>query len=918
MLTSSPPGEAHAAVSAAEGESRALPSADVARGGSGPATARRAQPPLLSVALPPTAAITAAEWDVRGHTAPPPPPPEAKADVQHPSLTASRSSANTPSAGGITASVAAAPVNTIPVLQLPCYTCEDAIAPVRTLYTRLFHEAEEREQRHRRAAQQRHLAQQQREKEQCTFRPRVAPTRESAEPAAMAHRRSSSARSPAKDASAVEEAGAREPTPAADDATYERLYRNSTEQAERRARRLQALRDAQEAELQANCTFRPSVSPAASGRRGRSSSARRTRLHEDETGREEEKDGAAGAGAPRRATSASAARRTPSRSWKQFLTAQDEMQATQERHLAELRQRAAEESRPRLYTGVPRSKASRHLRTYLETEKGYKGPIEGWSERFASYMKTKTAQAPATATTDAPPRVNAEDHTVLDDTSPPRTSAEPRRARSNRRTTTAATPHPVFERLFHDGEERVAVRELLQLMRQDREHKELYQPNASRTDAAAAESSGAAAGVATSAGRTPRGGPRRSSSSSAAVAAAAAAAAARTTCSATPEDTAAAIALATGGTAPLERSASHGSGTTPPPTAPLSVFDALYAEQQELQRRREVRHLQAENDAETFTFRPAVSQRSRTLAEERARRQSQSGGSAGESVRERRARAAAEAAALEAASRAQVQFSYSTFAHRQAERDRRRQEELLTVLLNERSGVVGECRFRPALSEVTEAIAGTQCNYAQLIDHPETLRHLDGSGATRLATAATTPSSTNGAGATGARASRDAPWLPHRSSLRRPNGSVTAQSAGSSAPTASQNAAESVVGGEERRGVVHSASPLESQRWRGNGCVMVDAVESAAKPATAPGQQQQQQQQRSPRVRSHDSTPGAFTRNDAGWSSGDLPRVLDDDGTGHKGTDATSMHIAGAASSTYLRQLESELQEALMDWSQCV
>lgn len=692
-------------------------------------------------------------------------------------------------------------------------------------------------------------------------------------------------------------------------AACERLYRNVTKQADRRERRLQALREAQEADFQAKCTFHPSLFPVEEGHRERKAT-RRARAHSAGAGgmtgaRGAEANLGGGRGVlPHRAMSSSAAQRTPSHSSRQFSTAQEKLQAAHPCHLTEPRGRTEEETRPSLCTGVPRSKASEPPRTYLE-EKGCRGLIGAGSEHLAHYVKGR--QTPS-ASTVGPPRCGgalAVSTSPLDSISladrPLQSESEPSSAPSgtcgtpqqhtparsgvHEETTmtsndgrAAVTTPQVFGRLFRDSDERAAVREFIQLMREKWVHTELYKPKAPSNGASAVA-------------RTHHDRQRRSS--------------VRQRLPGAPcnKDTAAAIAIAAGGTAAPE-STPHHADTNRPFAVGHTVFDAFYAEREELQRWREIRHLQAESDAGTCTFHPFVDARSRVLAGERSQRLSEGNGTAPETERERRARTAAGAEAEAAACRAPAHVSCPAFSQSQTVQSRRRQEELLTALLHQCSGDVAECRFRPARSQVTGSVTEGKRSYLQIIDNHKSAQQrigarmsCPGNTSVSVAAAATTPLSSS------------VKRTPRARGMWAPAGATRWDAAPASVKDPEQLTIDRAEGHEALR----SVSP-RSPQWNEGLCANI-RLERTVGAADSP-------------VAQHRSQCGMLHDDACVYSSCDANGMAGATAAPgpagmHRlkaalGEDTGTVRIAGAASSAYLRQLESELQAALMDWSQCV
>ncbi|CAG9580394.1 conserved hypothetical protein [Leishmania major strain Friedlin] len=688
-----------------------------------------------------------------------------------------------------------------------------------------------------------------------------------------------------------------------EDAACERLYRNATKQAEQRERGLQALREAQEVSFQANCTFHPSLAPVEEGHRKRKPT-RRARSHSAGAGSMAGARGGRGT-LPHRPMSSSAAQRTPSRSSRQLSVAQEDLRAAHPRRLAELRRRTEEEARSSLCTGIPRSKASEPPRTYREQKKGCRGLIGAGSEHFAHYVNGR--QTPLASTVgpqhcqgalavstprlggnsllDRPPQLESEPSSAPSGTvgtpqqhAPARSGVHEKTTKTSDNGHAAVAPPQVFGRLFRDSDERAAVRAFIELMRKKWMHTELYRSTTPSNGASAAA-------------RTHRDDQRRSSAKQ------------RPPGAPCNKDAAAAIALAAGGAAARE-SPPRRTDTIRPFAVGHTVFDALYAEREELQRRRENRHLQAGSDAETCTFHPFVDARSRVLAEECSRRLSEGNGLAAETVRERRARTAAGAEAKEAACRAQVHASDPAFSQPQTERNRERQEELLTALLHKCSGDVAERRLRRARSQLTGSMTEGKRGHLQIIDNHKTAQQLIGArmtcpGTTSVtaAAAATTPLSPS------------VRRTPRAGRMWVPSGATTRDAA----PASVKDLAQSTIDRAEGYEALRSVSPLSPQRRE--GLCACFGLERAVRAVGSPVEQHCSQCSiphsgacvYSPR--DANGMPGAAAR--SGTAGMHRFKAALEDNTG-------TLHIAGAASSAYLRQLESELQTALEDWSQCV
>ncbi|KPA84855.1 hypothetical protein ABB37_01323 [Leptomonas pyrrhocoris] len=797
---------------------------------------------------------------------------------------------------------AAAPV--VPTLQLSIKACEDEVTPVKTLYSRLFHEAQQREQRQAQAQQKQKAALKAEEKEQCTFRPRGADafgrpsSPASKKRAASAGHRTQTATGPTAAAAPVPPSSSRAsppPTPSHHDgapvaaeetAACERLFKNAV-QAERWARRRQQLLDAEEEEFRSTCPFHPCVSPrSASRQRGVSNSRRgheaKDRLHDggDEGGRQDDDSAVRGASLNRSGTSP----RDQPRLWEHFLADQEERQAAHERDLEELKKRAAERNHVKLYTGVPQSKASEHLKRYLEKKKGYKGPIEGWAERFEHYMKVKQA-AEAEAPTTTPQKKNsATNHADGDVARTPVSGRSRSRTRSKSNGAATGRSPSVFHRLYHDSDEREAMRELISLMKEQQEQTEFFKPNAG--EARMTGSKGNAVNTSNGNGscnllhhQTPR---RSQPSPDQAVAA---------------RETAAAVALAAGaaGMKAQDDTAVDSPRQHDDPTT-QSIFDTLYAEKEKLQRRREIRHLQAQNSAEVFSFHPHVNARSRELAKDMARQRA-CGGTV-ESVRERRAREAAQAQAQEAARLAQVQFRYDSFAHRQTERDRRRQKELLRVLLQERGDDVVACRFRPAISEVSEAIVEGNKNYTQVIDDPQVTLSL-------MRQRASSSSASKPAG-------HDASALPTQAEKSPARQSAAKQAAEGGRSTSSAHAPPFLTPVQAL-----AADAEEADRSIDAGAT-VQWYDALSAPVHTQSATSSNSSDTDPHRTEHHEQTHSLPHAQVGSPDAKGSATGNSAQRGDVGGELGTVHIAGAASSDYLRQLESELQDALKDWSQCI
>lgn len=797
--------------------------------------------------------------------------------VPYTSSTPSESSDKTPlrvRGAARRSSSSAAPA--VPVLRLPTKKCTDEVTPVKTLYNRLFHEAQQREQRLQLAQQKQRAAQKAMDKESCTFHPRgaeafglpspvaerkhltsaehstqsaAAPTSPAPAPAPAANSRSPSLASKAHRSSVS--------TTTAETAAFERLYKNA-EQAERRERRLQELREAQEEEFRSACTFHPCVVVS-------SSRDSRPRSLEGEGNSEEENHHVRRGASADRSGSSPHGHQKETRSWQHFLADQEERQAIRERHLKELKKLAAEQDHAKLFTGVPRSKADVHLKAYLKKKKGYKGPIEGWSERFEHYMKVKQA-AEAEPSTRSPAKQKKDCAAERNDGAV--------RTRSTGDGGRGGRSASVFYRLYHDSDEREAMRELIRLMKEQHEQASFFNPNVSATSA----TNKGGSNTNNNDGSSIRATPRHSQASP------------RQTDAAC--ETAAAVAVATAGEAadqPQDQQQQQQRGSTAGDdshSTARSIFDALYAETEKLQQRRELRHLQAQNDAEVYSFHPHLSSRSRALLRDAARQKAR--GEREETVRERRAREAAQAAADEAARRAQVHFRYNSFAHRQAERDRRRDEEMLRILLHERCDDVEACRFRPVISEVTEAIVEGSRSYAQVIDDPQVMQNLL---AQRAASTSTVGNSSSLSAARQSASQPAAEGARFTNSVRAGPAitPVQALAAGAEEADPSLNVGTSSQFCDPISAPINTFSATSSNSSVNGFC----RTEQQDKP--------------------HSPLPVKVRFSSAKESAGPSSPQR-----GCAGSDLDTVHIAGAASSEYLRRLESELQDALRDWSQCI
>ncbi|KAG5471082.1 hypothetical protein CUR178_02390 [Leishmania enriettii] len=394
---------------------------------SAPGKTQRARLPLLSIALPPIdmdamnsimttpkseapvplpfSAASCSPFRAGGH-------PGSGTEAHRRSPRKKKCGAGAPHAAPLSPSPAMNSVPRVPILQLAVHATEDEVSPAHILYTRLFREAEERLQRQPRARKRRAAAQQL-QKESRAHHPHSllslgestacqsveTPNADAASADKSAQVSSGAAQmrnahAPARTSARMGDTGPRNKrteaghTPEA--AAFERLYRNATEQVERRERRRQAQQEAQEAEFKATCTFRPSLSSVKEGFFGRCAD-QRVRSHSARAGGVASARGAAvgpegGSGAsPHRAKGSSVVRRTPSRSWRHFSAAQEEMQVAGKRHLGEWRRRTEEGSKPSLYAILPSSNVCEHLPTHLEKVKGSKGSADGWSERFAHF-----------------------------------------------------------------------------------------------------------------------------------------------------------------------------------------------------------------------------------------------------------------------------------------------------------------------------------------------------------------------------------------------------------------------------------------------------------------------------------------------------------------------------------------------------
>ncbi|AIO01156.1 hypothetical protein LPMP_322710 [Leishmania panamensis] len=700
-------------------------------------------------------------------------------------------------------------------------------------------------------------------------------------------------------------------------AACERLYRNAAERAERR---LRASREAQEAEFQANCTFHPSLILVKEGHRERSTSQRARSRSAGAKGVASARGAEAGLGdgsgaSLHRATGSSAVQRTPLHSWRQCLAAQAVMLATRERRLAELQRGTGEKSKPSLYPRSPRTKTREHPHTYLE-EKGYKGPINGGSKHLLHCVKGKEipsgtvaglssvlptgpqrgGSAPSAST---PPLAGtlladkpSQQESGSSDASPgsfttPQRPTPVRSGVQDKRTTDhtstnaipEALPH-VFGRLFRDSDERASARALIQLMKEHGEDTELCQSKPSRND------------VPTSARALYNGQLRPSARQ-------------RSPGAPGSKDTATAIALAIGNAAASESTPQH-PDVNRPFYADHTVLDALYAEPEALQQRRETRHFLTENDAEAYRHHPCLDARCPVLAEDRARRHSEANSAAAETVRGPRSWFASDAEGKEGIRGARVHFSYPTFAQRQMERDRRRQEELLTALLNEGCGDGRECRFHPALPQATEEMTERNRSYIQVIENAKLAQLLIGAGVNHSGNSLAT--ATAGAATTAPPMS----LLDKRTPRARGMWASSSATAGNAALGDRENSAPSAIDSAEGYEALPSVSP-PSQQWHGDLYVNT-APEYAVRAAGSPAEQH-----RSRRGASNDSACVHSTRDTNGRSgAGGVPRTPDMSRfEGALEGDIGALRIAATASSTYLRQLESELQDALKDQLWC-
>ncbi|KPI90091.1 hypothetical protein ABL78_0736 [Leptomonas seymouri] len=792
---------------------------------------------------------------------------------------------------------AAATILAVPVLRLPVKECKDEVAPVKALYSRLFCEAQQRAQRLAPAQQRRRAAQRTADTQESTFNPRGSD----------ALLRSPPARTPSVSTAQPTQTAATAvplsplPTPCHSGqlpqhtseavkcgssfatgegmTAFERLYRN-TEQTERRERRLKQLRETQEEAFRSICTFHPCVPPPRASRQ-RSVSNRRCSqegndgAYDGDGGSEQRNSSAVGGVASSRPGSSS---RRQHRSWKFFLSDQEECQARQERHLEALKKRAAEHDHAELYTGVPRSKVSEHLKTYLEETKGYKGPIKGWAERFEHYMKVKQAIEAVPPTTPAKDQQNNESSVNRTHGSARKPASCRSRSRTRSESNGAARGRSasVFHRLFHHSDERETMHESIRLMTEQNEQMEFFKPNSGE-----AFMTGSKGGANNSSGtpqRTPRSGAVHHSQT----------APEQTD---TAQETAAAVAIAAGGAGEKEQDvdASANSPQRHLNVTAGSIFDALYTDNGRLQLRREMRHLQTQDNAGGFSFHPQVGAHSRSLAKNLARQKTH--GESVETVRQRRAREAAQAQAQEVARRAQLQFRYDSFAHRQAERDRKRQKDLLDIFLQGRVKEVTSCRFRPSISEVSEAIVEGNRKYTQVIDDPQVVHSLIRQ---RAPSSPVSTSARHGASTPPAQAGK--------LSARLSAGHFATEGG---RPTSSTHARPDVPPVQGLAAGVEKAdrslgTGTASQWHNASAAVHTHSVSSLSSSANGLHSIERDGKAHSPPPMVDRSSPkGDATAN----------ATRHGDAVGHVHT----VNIAGAATSDYLRQLESDLQGALKE-----
>ncbi|KAG5494814.1 hypothetical protein JIQ42_02429 [Leishmania sp. Namibia] len=721
----------------------------------------------------------------------------------------------------------------VPILQLAVHAAEDEVSPVHILYTRLFREAEERLQRQPRARKRRATAQQL-QKESRTHHPHPslslgeltacqsfatpnagAPSANKSAQVSSGAAQMRNAHASARTSARMGDTGARNKrteaghTPEA--AACERLYRNATEQAERRERRRQALQEAQEAEFQATCTFHPSLSSVKEGFLGRSAT-QRVRSHSAGAGGVASARGAAadpesGSGAsPHRAKGSSAVQRTPSRSWRHFSAAQEEMQVADKRHLGEWRHRTEEGSKPSLYAGVPSSKTCEHLPTHLEKVKGCKGPVDGWWEHFAHFRIDKRIPATAAAkvalasprgcqlVSGAPPaRTSLPDDTSLRGR-PPHSEKDPggvppgivatpqhqtsafsgvhAQSKAGQDGAAAAALPQVFSRLFRDSDERRAVRAFMQLMREQGGYTDLHNAKTARNGACASA-------------RTPRSGQRCTSAGQ------------RPSSAPSHQDTAAAVTLASSGAA-ARGTARQRADADGPFAVSHTVFDALSAEKEELQRR-------------------------------------------------------------------------------------------------------PESHFRPDLSKRTEAMTDGKVSCTTIIDHPTLAQQQRMSDDVCRAGHCSVPT----AAAAVSLLSLPRKRTPCAAGTRASTAAVTRDPV----PVAEEDLERFTISGVEGYETLKSVSPL-LQRW--HDIVYANSVHEPATGAMGSPEQRHRSHLGAP----HDSASARSLREVNGRTSaaGEPNAVSTPRFQGAIKENIGTVQIAGAASSAYLRQLESELQDALKDW----
>ncbi|KAG5470663.1 hypothetical protein LSCM1_01909 [Leishmania martiniquensis] len=672
-------------------------------------------------------------------------------------------------------------------------------------------------------------------------------------------------------------------------AACERLYRNAAEQAARLQRRLQVLREAQEAEFRANCTFRPSVNTAKEGFRERHTSQRVRSHSAGVMGSRRARSTTAGTGAggggarPRRAKSSSAVQRSPSRLRRQSLA-------------------APEETSPILYACVPRCVSCKHQRADQESDKGCNGTVDGLSEHLTGFMNgtqspgTTATRFPSAFTRSCQPGGGAArvSTSLPDDTSrgcrPPQSQSDPggvplrifttpqhqtqaccgahaQNTTGEDDTAAAALPQ-VPNSLSRDSDDRRAVRALIQLMG---EHEELPHAKSARNGASKWAHTPRNRQWSTSLGL------RRS----------------RALCN---KDTTAAIALASGGAA-SPGIARQRADADRPVAVRHTVFHARCGEQEELQRRLERQQMQRKGGKEKYTFPTFSNAQGGAPVEEGAWRHTERTSAAAETGREGHPQNAADAEAKETACRAQVRFSYPAFSKRQVERDRRRTEELVALLLHERSDDVCECRFRPALSKLTEVMAEGKRHYIPLTHYPTPAQQRMGAGMCRTAKRSVTAT---------ANARTPLPFSGKRTPRARGMRASTSAVTRDREPASLEDLERFATDGPEGGGALQSGAP-PLQQWHDFACASGALTPTVG--ATKSLEQPPYPQVGAPHAsaRAH-SLPDVNRRAGAslGPSAVEAPRLQ-----GATKEDMGTVHIAGTASSTYLRQLELELQDAL-------